>query len=244
MGSGADARCCMPGAAHTTCWRSASRRRARTTSSPSTNARFWRPASPARFATAWTIAEILKPANKPLDIQATATDTGLDIDVRGSGTLDTARMTALARVAEAHGSRASRAMANWSRSAHSRWCKSVGRSVPLPPGAFLQATAEGEAALARLVLNYADKADNVADLFAGIGTFALRLAAKARVSAADNDDTMIKALQSAASKSSGLKPIDARARDLFRRPFVTERTKKLRCGRVRSTPPGSRNAGA
>ncbi len=81
--------------------------------------------------------------------------------------------------------------------------------------------------MARLVLNYADKADNVADLFAGIGTFALRLAAKARVSAADNDDTMIKALQSAASKSSGLKPIDARARDLFRRPFVPSELKNF-----------------
>ena len=177
--------------------------------------------------TAWTIAETLKPAAKPLDIQTTATDTGLDIDVRGSGPLDTARMAALARVAEAHG------LARLTRHGElvmqrAQPMVQVGRShVPLPPGAFLQATAEGEAALARLVLNYADKADNVADLFAGIGTFALRLAAKARVSAADTDDAMIKALQSAASKSSGLKPIDARARDLFRRPFVPSELKNF-----------------
>lgn len=176
---------------------------------------------------AWAIAETVKPAAKPLDIQTTATETGLDIDMRGSGPLDAGRMAALARVAETHG------LARLTRHGElvvqrAQPTLQVGRTqVPLPPGAFLQATAEGEAALARLVLDYADKADNVADLFSGIGTFALRLAAKARVSAADNDAAMIKALQSAASKSSGLKPIEARARDLFRRPFVPSELKNF-----------------
>jgi len=174
---------------------------------------------------AWAIAETLKPAAKPLDIQTTATDSGLDIDVRGSGALDAGRMAALARLAETHG------LSRLTRHGElvvqrTQPMLQVGRAhVPLPPGAFLQATAEGETALARLVLDYAGKADNVADLFAGIGTFALRLAAKARISAADNDAAMIKALQSASSKSSGLKPIDARARDLFRRPFVPSELK-------------------
>ena len=64
----------------------------------------------------------------------------------------------------------------------------VGRAqVPLPPGAFLQATAEGEATLAQLVTEHVGKAKRVADLFCGIGTFALRLAEKARVTAADSD---------------------------------------------------------
>ena len=176
---------------------------------------------------AWTVAEMLKPAAKPLDIQMTATDSGLDIDVRGSGMLDAGRMAALARVAETHG------LARLTRHGElvvqrAQPIVQVGRThVPLPPGAFLQATAEGEAVLARLVLNYADKANNIADLFAGIGTFALRLAAKARVSAADNDDTMVKALQSAASKASGLKPVEARTRDLFRRPFVPSELKNF-----------------
>src|SRR6185312_13155382 len=58
----------------------------------------------------------------------------------------------------------------------------IGRArVPLPPGSFLQATVEGEAALARLVLDHIGKAKRVADLFAGVGTFALRLAERARV---------------------------------------------------------------
>ena len=40
---------------------------------------------------AWAIAEVLKPANKPLDIQLTATDGGMDVDVRGSGPITSAR---------------------------------------------------------------------------------------------------------------------------------------------------------
>ena len=69
--------------------------------------------------------------------------------------------------------------------------------MPLPPGAFLQATAEGEAALARLVIGHVGAAKRVADLFSGIGTFALRLAERARVSAADSEASAIKALERA-----------------------------------------------
>jgi 23S rRNA (uracil1939-C5)-methyltransferase len=102
----------------------------------------------------------------------------------------------------------------------------VGRAqVPLPAGAFLQATAEGEATLARLVVSQVGKAKRVADLFAGIGTFALHLAERARVSAADGDTRAVKALERAAATTSGLKPIEAQARDLFRRPFVASELK-------------------
>jgi 23S rRNA (uracil1939-C5)-methyltransferase len=102
----------------------------------------------------------------------------------------------------------------------------VGRAdVPLPPGAFLQATAEGEESLARLVLEHASKARRVADLFTGIGTFALRLAETARVAASDSEPAAIKALQQAAGKASGLKPVDAQVRDLFRRPFMASELK-------------------
>ena len=169
---------------------------------------------------AWAIAEALKPAGKPLDIQATATDFGLDIDVRGSGTLNAERMGALARVADAH------KLARLTRhgelvAQHAQPLLRVGRAdVPLPPAAFLQATAEGEATLARLVLEQLGKVKYVADLFAGIGTFALRLAEQARICAADADTAAIKALERAAATTSGLKPVDAQARDLFRRPFM------------------------
>ena len=174
---------------------------------------------------AWAIAETLKPAGKPLDIQTTATDSGLDVDVRGSGSLDANRLTALARVAEAH------KLARLTRhgelvAQRVQPLLQIGRAqVPLPPGAFLQATAEGEATLARLVLEHIGKAKRVADLFAGIGTFALRLAERTRVSAADSDADAIKALERGAATASGLKPVEGVQRDLFRRPFVASELK-------------------
>ena len=170
--------------------------------------------------TAWAIAETLKHAGKPLDIQATATDSGLDIDLRGSGPLGPQQMTALARIADKH------KLARLTRhgeliAQREQPLLSVGRcAVPLPPGAFLQATAAGEAALAKLVIAHVGSAKHVADLFSGIGPFALRLAERARVTAADSDGNAIAALKRAAAATSGLKPVQASQRDLFRRPFV------------------------
>jgi 23S rRNA (uracil1939-C5)-methyltransferase len=174
---------------------------------------------------AWAIAEILKPANKPLDIQATATDSGMDVDVRGSGPLDPGRMTALAGVAAKHKlARVTRHGELVAQAAQP--LLTIGRAqVPLPPGAFLQATAEGEATLARLVLDHGSAAKRIADLFCGIGPFALRLAERARVTAADSDASAIQSLERAAANTSGLKPVEAQVRDLFRRPFMAAELK-------------------
>jgi 23S rRNA (uracil1939-C5)-methyltransferase len=95
-----------------------------------------------------------------------------------------------------------------------------GIKVRLPPGAFLQATMAGEQALSTLVLEHTSNAKNVADLFCGIGPFALRLAKKARVTAADSDLAAVNALTIAVSKAQGMKPVTAETRDLFRRPLV------------------------
>ncbi len=60
--------------------------------------------------------------------------------------------------------------------------------VPVPPGAAsLQATAEAEETMAALVLAHLGKARRVADLFCGVGTFALRIAEKSAVHAVEND---------------------------------------------------------
>ena len=169
---------------------------------------------------AWAIAETLTPAAKPLDIQATATDGGIDVDVRGSGPLTPQLTLALARVAEAH--RLARITRHGELVAQrAEPTVRMGRAtVALPPGAFLQATALGEETLARLVLEHVGRAKAVADLFAGVGPFALRLAERARVIAADSEEGAIDALRRAAAATSGLKPIAAERRDLFRRPYV------------------------
>lgn len=172
------------------------------------------------ISAAWAIAEILKPTDKPLDIQVTATDSGMDVDVRGSGPLNSGRTTALAGVAEKFGlARITRHGELVAQGAQP--LMRIGRAqVPLPQAAFLQATAAGEATLARLVLDHVGDAKRVADLFCGIGTFALRMAERARVSAADSEASAIKALERAAANTSGLKPVACQVRDLFRRPFM------------------------
>jgi 23S rRNA (uracil1939-C5)-methyltransferase len=94
-----------------------------------------------------------------------------------------------------------------------------GVKVALPPDPFLQSTAEGEAALQARVLDIVRKAKTVADLFSGIGTFALPLARKARVHAVEHDAPALAALAQA-SKSAGLKPVTTEVRDLFKLPLM------------------------
>ena len=53
------------------------------------------PSLAGALAAARAIAAALDGARKPLDIQVTATDTGLDVDVRGSGELNSARTGSL-----------------------------------------------------------------------------------------------------------------------------------------------------
>lgn len=98
-------------------------------------------------------------------------------------------------------------------------------SIRLPAGSFLQATRAGEATLAMLVIENLGKAKYVADLFCGVGVFALRLAGKVRAFAVDSDRSAIAALTEATRKASGLKPVEAKARDLFREPLVTRELK-------------------
>ena len=176
---------------------------------------------------AWALAETLGPTRKPLDIAVTASDAGLDVDVRGSGPLPPALMTALARIAATHD--LARLTRHGELIALSRPpAVRIGKAnVQLPPAAFLQATAAGEAALAQLTLAASAGASKVADLFAGIGPFALRLAERARVLAVDDDEPALAALKRAAAAAPGLKPIEAERRDLFRRPLLADELKSF-----------------
>ena len=94
-----------------------------------------------------------------------------------------------------------------------------GVKVALPPNPFLQSTREGEAALQEGVLKIAGKAKTVADLFSGVGTFALPLARKAKVDAVEQDKVALEALASAA-RAPGLKPVATETRDLFKLPLT------------------------
>lgn len=177
---------------------------------------------------AWAVAQELAPLAKPLDIQVTATETGLDMDVRGSGPLKPSRVVALAQIAGAHG------LARLTRHGELVLQReppmlTMGRArVALPPGSFLQATAAGEAALARLVMEAVEGTRGAAravDLFAGVGTFALRLAERVRVAAYESSVPAIEALNKAVRGATELKPVTGEVRDLFRRPLLAQEMK-------------------
>lgn len=92
--------------------------------------------------------------------------------------------------------------------------------VELPIGSFLQATETAETVLADYVVNAVGKARSVADLFCGIGPFALRLAEQRPVAAFDSDKPAIAALDKARRFTKGIREITAKARDLFRDPLT------------------------
>jgi len=91
-----------------------------------------------------------------------------------------------------------------------------GIPVGLPHASFLQATREGEAALVAAVREATEGAKTVADLFAGLGTFALALPAK--VYAAEGARDALMALKLAANARQ--RPVFAEHRDLYRRPLT------------------------
>jgi 23S rRNA (uracil1939-C5)-methyltransferase len=93
-------------------------------------------------------------------------------------------------------------------------------AVPVPPGAFLQATSHAEQAMAKLVAAHLSRARKVADLFAGCGSFALRLAKKAEVHAVEGDAVALAALDRGFRRGVGMKRITHERRDLFRRPLT------------------------
>lgn len=155
------------------------------------------------------------------DVALTATDAGIDCGVKAERQVVEQEYAKLARLA------GQLAVARFTVNGETIVTKvqpsvTMGKAhVPIPPASFLQATAKGEEVLAELVLAGLGKAKSVADLFCGVGPFALRIARHARVQAFDSDRLAITALQSAARTTQGLKPVTAETRDLMREPLVS-----------------------
>lgn len=168
------------------------------------------------------IAQALAARAKPLDILVTATLSGMEIDLRGAGPLEPDDARALTEIAARHGLAR---LSNHGRLVAQRHPPEIDvgpARVRLPPGAFLQATRSGEETLAALICDATAGAASVADLFCGVGAFALRLAARAQVLACDSDAPAVEALLAAAKSTPGLRKVEGVVRDLFRRPLTGE----------------------
>lgn len=154
------------------------------------------------------------------DLYLLEADNGIDLDISWRKRLTPALVAQIAAVAR-----------SWNvirvTAGGELICQSAGPEIffgPVrvrpPPRAFLQPTREGEAMLQSLVLEAVGRARRVADLFSGCGTFALPLAARAKVHAFDAADDLLQALSAAVRAGSGIKPLAAERRDLFKRPLA------------------------
>lgn len=176
------------------------------------------PAMKGALPAARAIAVALSPSRKPLDILVTATESGLDIDVRGHGPLDERHQRSLADLTlRLDLARLSNHGVNVLTTRTP--LVSMGKAMLAPPScAFLQSTRAGEDELASRVCAALGGARCLADLFSGVGTFTLRLAEFAQVHAVDLEAEALDAL-SRAARHAGLRPVTVETRDLFRRPL-------------------------
>ena len=160
-------------------------------------------------------------------ITITRSLSGMDVMVTGGKPLDSNLNLELARITEASGF----ARLTWNGETvalRTAPMQRFGRAlVSPPPGAFLQATLEGEAALLASIVDAIGPARKIADLFAGVGTFALALAENCEVFAYEGEAPMIAALDKGARNTQGLKRVVAQTRDLFRRPLEPDEFKGI-----------------
>jgi 23S rRNA (uracil1939-C5)-methyltransferase len=162
-----------------------------------------------------------------LAVTVTLADSGLDVAVAQGKPLDGPLRMALAQLCEQLGL----ARLTWEDEVIAMRqppLQRFGRAQVLPPpGAFMQATKQGETALLAFVREAVGDAAHIADLFAGCGTFALPLSEKARVHAVESEAEMLAALDQGWRMAEGLKPVTTEARDLYRRPMLPDEMKKL-----------------
>ncbi|MCJ2046961.1 RNA methyltransferase [Methylobacterium sp. J-078] len=172
-------------------------------------------------AVAEALSAPLGHGRKPLDVGFTATEAGLDVDIRGHGPAAEGVRAALVRLASdldlarlsLHGE------VLVERRAPAITTSGL-RLVP-PAGGFLQATAAGEAVLAEAVVAALDKkTKRVVDLFSGSGPFTLAMARTRDVHAVEGEAAALASLDRAVRAVPGLRQVTTERRDLFRRPLL------------------------
>jgi 23S rRNA (uracil1939-C5)-methyltransferase len=164
-------------------------------------------------------------------MHVTLTATGLDVDISGvarrTGELSADARLRLAEAADAADFARVTLDGEIAFLARQPQVRLGPADVALPPGAFLQAVPQAEAAMAAFVVEAAAGAGRIADLYCGVGTFTFPLAAIAPVLAADGEAAAIAALVSAAGTAPGLKGVSGETRDLVRRPAPAEALKRV-----------------
>lgn len=163
------------------------------------------------------------PANRRVNVHLALTDQGPDVLVDGMVTDGLHAIEAITAFAQRHG--LARLSIDDGLGPEPRWepepvtISFGGVPVPFPPASFLQATPEGEAALVAAVREAVGDARMIADLFAGLGTFALAMRPTAKVYAGEGAREAIVSLKAGAGQAR--RQLFAEHRDLFRRPLTS-----------------------
>ena len=166
------------------------------------------------------LAGLICATTKSFHLTVTATDSGLDIAAQDSGRLGEHQRRIAANFTIAEGFARLSVDSEIIVEPKKPIMLFGDVAVPVPPGAFLQATHAAEQAMAAMVGQHLARAKKVADLFAGCGSFALRLAAKSEVHAVEGEAAALAALDRGFRFATGLKRVTHERRDLFRRPLT------------------------
>jgi 23S rRNA (uracil1939-C5)-methyltransferase len=172
------------------------------------------------------LAATLLDTGKTATASAALTDNGVDLLIDLPAAPDLGRLEALARFAEVQ----DLARLSWR---HDEVATPVamrrkaqvtlsGIAVDLPEDGFLQPSNEAEAALTASVLDFAGAARNIADLYAGIGTFSFALAGRAKIHAVEFAAGSVAALARATARSGLAGNVSTEKRDLTARPLEAD----------------------
>lgn len=112
--------------------------------------------------------------------------------------------------------------------------------VALPPGAFLQASKEGQRLLTEAVIAGIGEAKSVADLFCGIGTYSFALHKMSKVHCVESDIDMVKGLKSMIHIHGRNRFMTTEQRDLFTTPLSAKELEKYDAVIINPPRPGAK----
>lgn len=167
---------------------------------------------------------LIVPDKRAAHVRMSLTDQGVDLLLEGVKVAGLAVDEALGDFAREHG--LARLAIDEGDGPQTRWEPEAvtvsfgGVPVSFPPFSFLQATPDGEAALVGAVRDALPETGAVADLFCGLGTFALALGETRPVYAAEGARDVLLSLKLGAARAR--RRLVADHRDLFRRPLTPE----------------------
>lgn len=175
-----------------------------------------------------TLCSSLPQTRDPFRLSVLRTDNGLDLSIEGTNPLKSNIKEVLIRKTLQLGFARLSSDGEILIEAQKPFLRMGMCKVAPPPGSFVQAIQTAEETMVDLVSGHLGKCKSVADLFCGVGTFALRLAEKSKVLAVEENQAALNALDQAWRETGGkLKQIKMEARNLDRRPVGFQELKKI-----------------